>query len=54
MLPTLILYRNGEIKEQLVAWGAKQEGILEGTLEGTRPRASPALTLVTLIFYARN
>jgi len=31
MLPTLILYRNGEIKEQLVAWGTKQEGTLEGT-----------------------
>ena len=30
MLPTLILYRNGEIKEQLVAWGTKQEGTLEG------------------------
>lgn len=31
MLPTLILYRNGEIKEQLVAWGTKREGTLEGT-----------------------
>ena len=30
MLPTLILYRDGEIKEQLVAWGTKQEGTLEG------------------------
>ena len=30
MLSTLILYRNGEIKEQLVAWGAKQERPPEG------------------------
>jgi len=29
MLPTLILYRGGIIKEQLVAWGAKVEGSLE-------------------------
>lgn len=41
MLPTLILYRNGEIKEQLVAWGTKQEG----TLEGAYPRASLALVI---------
>jgi hypothetical protein len=30
MLPTLILYRGGAIKEQLVAWGVKTEGSLEG------------------------
>ncbi|KIM28823.1 hypothetical protein M408DRAFT_329265 [Serendipita vermifera MAFF 305830] len=29
MLPTLILYRGGAIKEQLVAWGVKVEGSLE-------------------------
>ena len=29
VLPTLILYRNGEIKEQLVARGTKQEATLE-------------------------
>ena len=32
MLPTLILYRGGAIKEQLVAWGVKVEGTLEGRL----------------------
>lgn len=32
MLPTLILYRGGTIKEQLVAWGAKVEGSLEGKI----------------------
>jgi hypothetical protein len=32
MLPTLILYRGGVIKEQLVAWGARVEGTLEGML----------------------
>ena len=46
MLPTLILYRNGEIKEQLVAWGTKQEG----TLEGAYPRASLALVIDLLMF----
>ncbi|CCA77778.1 related to phosducin homolog, likely to be involved in regulation of pheromone response [Serendipita indica DSM 11827] len=29
MLPTLILYRGGTIKEQLVAWGAKTEGSIQ-------------------------
>ncbi|KAG8831367.1 hypothetical protein FRC17_003248 [Serendipita sp. 399] len=29
MLPTLILYRGGAIKEQLVAWGARTEGSIE-------------------------
>jgi len=33
-LPTLILYRGGVIKEQLVAWGAKVEGSLEGEFLG--------------------
>lgn len=30
MQPTLILYRGGVIKEQLVAWGVKVEGNIEG------------------------
>jgi hypothetical protein len=50
MLPTLILYRNGEIMEQLVAYGAKQEG----TLEGTYPTVYPVLTLVLHISCART
>lgn len=46
MVPTLILYRNGEIIEQLVAWGTKQEG----TLEGAYPGASLVLVIVLPIF----